>query len=279
MQNGVFVDDNCKEFIFSGYNAWQVRSMHTCSYMAGQERMPCMCHARETTTAAVRNAACLLTQTLEMAANMCCGNQAALTTQFQEAGATLTGWVQPHDRRWHVDRFYMGDTCPAHQQSGTEQRSRGMRCAARQSFNVVRIFGFPVQRGFNLQTSPGVYNEAAFVALDRVISEAGKAGLKLIIALTNNWNYNDVQTDWKCASCLRSPILLFALATVLSAISRVLHNAPHAQGDLLPCFESCKPAGLAMHDEQKWRAQACMPARSRRASAGMRVHGTAGGMR
>ncbi len=71
--------------------------------------------------------------------------------------------------------------------------------AARQSFNVVRIFGFPVQRGFNLQTSPGVYNEAAFAALDRVVNEAGKAGLKLIIALTNNWNYNDVQTDWKCA--------------------------------------------------------------------------------
>ena len=32
-------------------------------------------------------------------------------------------------------------------------------CAARQNFNVVRMFGFPVQRGFNLQTSAGVYNE------------------------------------------------------------------------------------------------------------------------
>jgi hypothetical protein len=31
--------------------------------------------------------------------------------------------------------------------------------AARQNFNVVRIFGFPVQRGFNLQTSAGIYNE------------------------------------------------------------------------------------------------------------------------
>ncbi len=25
VQNGVFVDDNCKEFMFSGYNAWQVK--------------------------------------------------------------------------------------------------------------------------------------------------------------------------------------------------------------------------------------------------------------
>ncbi len=24
VQNGVFVDENCKEFLFSGYNAWQV---------------------------------------------------------------------------------------------------------------------------------------------------------------------------------------------------------------------------------------------------------------
>ena len=35
----------------------------------------------------------------------------------------------------------------------------GSWCAARQNFNVVRMFGFPVQRGFNLQTSAGVYNE------------------------------------------------------------------------------------------------------------------------
>ena len=37
--------------------------------------------------------------------------------------------------------------------------SGGPCCAARQNFNVVRMFGFPVQRGFNLQTSAGVYNE------------------------------------------------------------------------------------------------------------------------
>jgi hypothetical protein len=24
VQNGVFVDENCREFLFSGYNAWQV---------------------------------------------------------------------------------------------------------------------------------------------------------------------------------------------------------------------------------------------------------------
>lgn len=62
---------------------------------------------------------------------------------------------------------------------------------------MVRIFGFPVQKGFNLQTKAGVYNEVAFKGMDIVLSEASKAGIKLIIALTNNWNYNTLQTDWK----------------------------------------------------------------------------------
>ncbi len=65
----------------------------------------------------------------------------------------------------------------------------------------MRIFGFPVQKGFNLQTYAGVYNEYAFKGLDIVVAEAAKAGLKLIIALTNNWSYNNLQTDWKCALC------------------------------------------------------------------------------
>ena len=29
--------------------------------------------------------------------------------------------------------------------------------------------------------------------------------LKVLIALTNNWNYNDLQTDWKCAPARPSP--------------------------------------------------------------------------
>lgn len=71
--------------------------------------------------------------------------------------------------------------------------------AARQNLTVVRMFGFPVQEGFNLQLDPGVYNETAFRGLDIVISEAAKAGLRLVVALTNNWAYNDQETEWKCA--------------------------------------------------------------------------------
>ncbi|CAL5224413.1 g7095 [Coccomyxa viridis] len=116
VQSGLFVDDQCKEFTFSGYNTWQP---------------------------------------IEAALNICCGGYTALVGQFKEA--------------------------------------------ARQNFNVVRMFGFPVQRGFNLQTSAGVYNEQAFKGFDITIAEAAKQNIRLVIALTNNWNYNPLQTDWKCA--------------------------------------------------------------------------------
>ena len=39
-----------------------------------------------------------------------------------------------------------------------------------------------------LQVAPGVYNEAMFAALDRVVFEAGKRGLRLLLALSNSWD-------------------------------------------------------------------------------------------
>lgn len=34
--------------------------------------------------------------------------------------------------------------------------------------------------------------------MDTVIAEAARNNVKLVIALMNNWNYNPLQTDWKC---------------------------------------------------------------------------------
>ena len=41
----------------------------------------------------------------------------------------------------------------------------------------------------SLQMQSGLYNETAFQGLDTVIYEASRAGLRLIIALANNWDY------------------------------------------------------------------------------------------
>lgn len=49
-------------------------------------------------------------------------------------------------------------------------------CAARNNLQVVRFFGFPALRGFNLQTRPGQYTEQAFVGIDRVIASASDHG-------------------------------------------------------------------------------------------------------
>ncbi|KAK9814964.1 hypothetical protein WJX73_003441 [Symbiochloris irregularis] len=110
-----FVDDQCNDFTFSGYNTWEA---------------------------------------IEAAANTCCGGRAGLNEQLQTAVAN--------------------------------------------NFTVVRMFGFAVEEGVNLQTAPGVYNESLFRAFDYVVARAGQLGLKLIPALANNWHYNSNSTDNKC---------------------------------------------------------------------------------
>lgn len=61
--------------------------------------------------------------------------------------------------------------------------------------NVVRTWGFADGTRFShsgdpviLQESPGVYREKAFAAMDHVINEAGKRGVRLIIPLVNYWD-------------------------------------------------------------------------------------------
>eukprot|EP00884_Botryococcus_braunii_P017735 jgi/Botrbrau1/4645/Bobra.33_2s0016.1 len=71
--------------------------------------------------------------------------------------------------------------------------------AKQHNFNVVRMFGFGTKPGFGLQVSPGQYNEDAWEAFDFVIDEAGKRGLRLVIALANNWDSADTSIehrDW-----------------------------------------------------------------------------------
>ena len=72
-----------------------------------------------------------------------------------------------------------------------------MLCVVANNFTVVRMFGFSVEEGVNLQTAPGVYNESLFRAFDYVVARAGQLGLRLIPALANNWHYNSNSTDNK----------------------------------------------------------------------------------
>ncbi|KAG2714042.1 hypothetical protein I3760_03G007600 [Carya illinoinensis] len=72
----------------------------------------------------------------------------------------------------------------------SEQRykvSNVFRAASASGLNVCRTWAFSDGGYQALQTSPGVYDEHVFQALDFVISEAGKYGVRLILALSNNY--------------------------------------------------------------------------------------------
>lgn len=56
---------------------------------------------------------------------------------------------------------------------------------------VIRLWGFldgAPSNGFVMQPTPGVYPEAGYEAFDYTVWKAGQLGLKLVVALTNNWD-------------------------------------------------------------------------------------------
>lgn len=65
--------------------------------------------------------------------------------------------------------------------------------------SVVRTWVHTNDQQFPFQIEPGVYDEAAFRALDFVIEEARRNGLKLVLSLVDNWKYYngvDQFVDW-----------------------------------------------------------------------------------
>ncbi len=58
------------------------------------------------------------------------------------------------------------------------------------NLKVLRTWGFcdgMRKEGYSFQPEPGVYDELGFQRMDMVIKEAGDRGIKLMIALVNNW--------------------------------------------------------------------------------------------
>lgn len=69
--------------------------------------------------------------------------------------------------------------------------------AVNYNLTVIRAFAFVVQDGYNQQLAPGVYNESLLVAMDEVVAQAATRGLKLILILADNWQYNANMSDCK----------------------------------------------------------------------------------
>ncbi len=67
------------------------------------------------------------------------------------------------------------------------------------NFTVIRAFAFVVQEGYNMQLGDGAYNVSLLEAMDQFVAASSTRGLKLIMSLSNNWNYNSNMSDTKCA--------------------------------------------------------------------------------
>ncbi|KAJ0978808.1 hypothetical protein J5N97_014282 [Dioscorea zingiberensis] len=81
---------------------------------------------------------------------------------------------------WLMDKSY--DVYERDKVSSALQQASGY------GLTVVRTWAFSDGGGRPLQISPGSYNEDMFKALDFVVSEASKYGLRLILCLVNNWS-------------------------------------------------------------------------------------------
>jgi len=66
-----------------------------------------------------------------------------------------------------------------------------MQTARSENISVIRLFAHGTEQGFELQPSAGKYNEQYFLALDRIVHEAGEHGIRLILSLTDNWKEPD----------------------------------------------------------------------------------------
>lgn len=80
--------------------------------------------------------------------------------------------------------------------------------AASNHLTVLRSFGHGVDSSFPLQEKPGKYNERAFKALDYILDEASKVGVRLILTMTDNWSPADSKTQYvKWSSTARGSAL------------------------------------------------------------------------
>lgn len=95
---------------------------------------------------------------------------------------------------------------PGNQKGRTLVRS-ALKEASGMGLNVMRVFAHTTDHNFILQTAPGQYNEKVFKALDFVLVEARRYGIRVILSVLDNWKYSggiDEFVDWSATSPRRT---------------------------------------------------------------------------
>jgi len=114
---------------------------------------------------------------------------------LQQAAAGGSGFVKTEDTHFSVNGnplFVNGFNSYWLMTVATDPTQRNkvtsaFEQAAAHGLNVARTWAFNDGQYKALQSSPGVYDEQVFQALDFVVSEANKHGLRLILSLANNY--------------------------------------------------------------------------------------------
>lgn len=121
------------------------------------------------------------------------GLAAATALPAEAAPAARSSFVTAHNGRFWLNgrplRFGGTNTYYLHQQSHY-MIDNALNDAAAMSLPVVRAWAFAdgSGNGFTaLQPEPFVYDEAAFDSLDYAVFRAGQLGIRLVLALVNNW--------------------------------------------------------------------------------------------
>ena len=73
--------------------------------------------------------------------------------------------------------------------SGREMVDELLSKAAASGINVIRTWAHTTDPGHPLQERPGKYSEAVFEALDYVIAQAEKFGIRIQLSLVDTWRY------------------------------------------------------------------------------------------
>ena len=105
----------------------------------------------------------------------------------------LTGW-----NSWDVTRVprirYSNDST-----EGQQTLTRQLQTASQSGLNVVRAWAHTIDPSYPVMKSPGVYDEEGLKAIDFLLSEANKYGIRVILSFVDNWKYPggvDQMIDW-----------------------------------------------------------------------------------
>jgi len=106
------------------------------------------------------------------------------TFQLGNAPFVFAGWNQ-----WEVLEAASDAPAPFRHLPlpGKEHIVRQMNEAVSVGLKVMRMWAHTITDGHALQPTPGVFDEQILRGLDFVLHEAGKRGLKIILAIADNW--------------------------------------------------------------------------------------------